>query len=71
MPTHNKSGYEIRLEVLQMAMSLASERYHQRCEQQRYIAEKTNASAYELPVDNRVTEALKLADELYGFVEAK
>ena len=71
MPTHNKSGYEIRLEVLQMAMSLASERYHNRCEQLRYVAEKTNTSTYELPVDNRVTEALKLADELYGFVEAK
>lgn len=71
MPTHTKSGYEIRLEVLQMAMSLASERYHNQWEQLRYVAEKTNASAYELPADNRVAEALKLADELYGFVEAK
>lgn len=71
MPTHNKSGYEIRLEVLQMAMGLASERYSNQCEQLRYVAEKTNNSKYDLPVDNRVTEALKLADELYGFVEAK
>ncbi len=71
MPTHNKSGYEIRLEVLQMAMGLASERYHNELDQLRYTAERTKAQAFELPQDNRVAQALKLADELYGFVEAK
>ncbi len=71
MPTHSKSGYEIRLEVLQMAMSLASERYHNQLDQLRYTAERTSAQAFELPDDNRVAEALKLANELYGFVEAK
>ena len=71
MPTHNKSGYEIRLEVLQMAMGLASERYHNQLDQLRYTAERTSAQSFDLPRDNRVTEALKLANELYGFVEAK
>jgi len=62
MPTHNKSGYEIRLEVLQMAMGLASERYHNELDQLRYTAERTKAQAFELPQDNRVAQALKLAD---------
>ena len=71
MPTHNKSGYEIRLEVLQMAMGLASERYNNELDQLRYTAERTSAPGFELPVDKRVTEALRLAHELYDFVEAK
>ena len=71
MPTHNKTGYEIRLEVLQMAMSLASERYHQTCNQIQYVAEKSGEKSFALPQDNRVTEAIALADELYGFVEKK
>ena len=71
MPTHNKTGYEIRLEVLQMAMSLANERYHQIASHAQYTAEKSGEKSYTLPVDNRVADAIALADELYDFVEKK
>ena len=71
MPTHNKSGYEIRLEVLQMAMSLASERYHQACNQIQYAAERSGEKSFALPQDTRTADAIALAEELYGFVEKK
>ena len=71
MPTHNKTGYEIRLEVLQMAMNLANDRYHQAANQLQYNAEKSGEKSFALPQDTRVTDAIALADELYGFVEKK
>ena len=71
MPTHNKTGYEIRLEVLQMAVSLVSERYHQVCNQMQYAAEKSNDKSFALPVDTRVADATAIAEQLYDFVEKK
>lgn len=71
MPTHNKSGYEIRLELLQMAMSLVNDRYHTSLQGQRDYAEKTGQSSYEVPEDNRVANAITIAAELYGFVGTK
>jgi hypothetical protein len=71
MPTHNKTGYEIRLEVLQMAMSLANERYHQVAYQLQFAAEKSNEKSFALPVDTRVADATAIAEQLYGFVEKK
>jgi hypothetical protein len=71
MPTHTKSGYEIRLEVLQMAMGLVNDRYHQVCNQLQYAAEKSGEKSYTLPEDTRVADAIAIADELYGFVEKK
>jgi len=72
MPTHTtKSGYEIRLELLQMAMGLVNDRYHTSLETQRYHAEKTNQSTWEMPEDNRTADAIKIAEELYGFVGTK
>ncbi len=71
MPTHNKTGYEIRLEVLQMAVSLVNDRYHQTCHQLQYAAEKSNDKSFALPVDTRVADATALAEQLYDFVEKK
>lgn len=71
MPTHNKSGYEIRLEVLQMAMGLVNDRYHQACNQLQYAADKSSEKSFALPVDNRVAEATALAEQLYDFVEKR
>ena len=71
MPTHNKSGYEIRLELLQMAMSLVNDRYHTSLETQRVYAEKTGNTVFEMPSDDRVANAITIAAELYGFVGTK
>lgn len=71
MPTHNKTGYEIRLEVLQMAMNLVNDRYHQTCNQMQYAAEKSNEKSFALPVDTRVADATAIAEQLYDFVEKK
>jgi hypothetical protein len=74
--TTGKNAYEIRLEVLQMALGLAQDRYHATLEQNRMHAEfeavKTGSKyTYELPPDNRQEEALVLADSFYSFIENK
>lgn len=71
MPTHNKSGYEIRLELLQMAMSLVNDRFHTSLENQRVYAEKTGNPVFEMPSDDRVANAITIAAELYDFVGTK
>ncbi len=74
--TTGKNAYEIRLEVLQMGLGLAENRYHATLEQIRMTAEfeavKTGSKyTYELPPDNRQAEALVLADSFYSFIENK
>jgi len=64
-----KNAYEIRLEVLQMAMNLADNRWHQQLDKARFEAERTETGTYELPEDKREREALRLAKKLYSFVE--
>lgn len=71
MPTHNKSGYEIRLEILQMAMGIADNRWHEANNLLRYQAERTNASTYTIAKDTRVQDATQIAEELYAFVDQK
>ena len=66
-----KSGYEIRLEVLQSAMNLADGKYHHQNEALRYEAEKTSKTSFPIAPDNRVEEALQIAEKLYKFVEGK
>lgn len=62
-----KNAYEIRLEVLQMAMGQADSVYFNQVDQARVAAGE--GKAYELPEDNRVRQALKTAKKLYAFVE--
>jgi hypothetical protein len=66
-----KSGYEIRLEVLQRALDMADGKYHHANEALRYEAETTSKSSYQTAPDNRIEEALQIAEKLYRFVEAK
>lgn len=66
-----KSGYEIRLEVLQTAMSLADQRYHYAQEALRFEAEKTSKTSLPVAPDNRVEEVMQIAEKLYKFVEGK
>ena len=63
----NKNAYEIRLEVLQLAVCQADSTYHQAVEQARVKAGE--GKPYELPEDNRTRDALKIAKKLYAFVE--
>jgi len=70
-----KSGYEIRLEVLQRALDMAENTWHMSNEASRMEAEskiKLGLVATLVPApDTRVEDALKIADKLYKFVEAK
>ena len=66
-----KSGYEIRLDVLNRALDMADGKYHHQNEALRYEAEKTSKTSYPTAPDNRVEEALQIAEKLYKFVEAK
>lgn len=66
-----KSGYEIRLEVLQRALDMADGKFHRENDALRYEAEKTSKSSFPTAPDNRVEEALQIAEKLYRFVEAK
>ena len=66
-----KSGYEIRWEVLNRALDMADGKYHTAQEAIRYEAEKTSKTSWSLAPDNRVEEAMQIAEKLYRFVESK
>ena len=53
----NKNAYEIRLEVLQAAISIAESAYYQQLDKRRFDAEQSK-SAYELPEDTRVRDGV-------------
>ena len=63
-----KNAYEIRLEVLQMAMGQADSAYYQEVDRIRESREDAKGT-YDLPEDKRVRESLKIAKKLYAFVE--
>lgn len=65
----NKNAYEIRLEVLQSAISIAESAYYQQLDKRRFDAEQSKGT-YEVPEDTRVRDALRIAKKLYAFVEA-
>ena len=64
-----KNAYEIRLEVLQLAVGQADSAYYNQIELARIVAGE--GKVYELPEDKRVREALKIAKKLYAFVEGE
>ena len=66
---NGKNAYEIRLEVLQLAVSQAESAYYQQVDLARATAGENKP--YELPEDKRVREALKIAKKLYAFVEGE
>ena len=63
-----KNAYEIRLEVLQLAMAQAETAYYQELDCIR-AARPDDKGAYELPENKCVRDALKIAKKLYAFVE--
>ena len=66
--TNSKNAYEIRLEVLQMAMGHADSAHYNEIDRIR-CARPDDKGTYELPEDKRVRDALKIAKKLYAFVE--
>lgn len=64
-----KNAYEIRLEVLQIAVGQADSAYFTQLDLARVAAGE--GKPYELPEDKRVREALKIAKKLYAFVEGE
>lgn len=67
--TTGKNAYEIRLEVLQLAVAQADSAYYNEVELARITAGE--GKPYELPEDTRVRQALKIAKKLYAFVEGE
>ena len=66
---NGKNAYEIRLEVLSIAVGQADSAYYNQVELARATAGE--GKPYELPEDKRVREALKIAKKLYAFVEGE
>lgn len=62
-----KNAYEIRLDVLGMAMGLADSAWHNELGRRQH--EAGEKGKYEIPEDKRVREALRNAKKLYAFVE--
>ena len=65
---NGKNAYEIRLEVLQMAMGQAESAHYNEIDRIK-SARPDEKGPYELPEDKRVRDALKIAKKLYAFVE--
>lgn len=65
-----RSGYEIRLDVLRMAKDMADDRFHQELNRRMEIANRNNTE-WSLPSDTREVDTLRIASELYTFVESK
>jgi hypothetical protein len=65
---NGKNAYEIRLEVLQLAMGQADSAYYHEVDRIR-SSRPDDKGPYELPEDKRVRDALKIAKKLYAFVE--
>jgi hypothetical protein len=65
-----KNGYEIRLEILGLAMGQADSAYFNELERLRHVYFGKKGT-WELPKDNRVDEAMQIAEKLYKFVENK
>ena len=66
----NRSGYEIRLDVLKLAEGMVTDRWSRQYDAAHQKAEKNN-EPLTAPNDNRVSETLNVAEILYGFVNEK
>jgi len=66
---NGKNAYEIRLEVLSIAVSQADGAYYNQVDLARTTAGE--GKVYQLPEDKRTREALKTAKKLYAFVEGE
>jgi hypothetical protein len=72
-----RSGYEIRLDLVKEALKLADSRYNNEFISAQYNVEKLNdmkvtpPRKLEPPVDTRVEDAVKDAKKLYDFVQTK
>ncbi len=64
----NKNAYEIRLSVLQEAVSIEEQNQQRRIEKLQ-ILHPTTLSNYELPADLSAESILETANKLYEFVE--
>ena len=70
MKETNRSGYEIRLDVLKLAEGIESTVWARQFDMAIHAAEKDN-NPVDLPTDNRVDQTLATAERLYAFVADK
>ena len=70
MKETNRSGYEIRLDVLKLAEGIEGTAWARQFDMAIHAAEKNN-ELVDLPTDNRVDQTLATAERLYAFVSDK
>jgi hypothetical protein len=70
MKEANRSGYEIRLDVLKLAEGIENCAYSREYDIALHTAEKNNTPP-ELPLDDQVNKTLATAERLYAFVADK
>jgi hypothetical protein len=70
MKETNRSGYEIRLDVLKLAEGIENGVYCRAYDIAHQYAEKNNTTM-ELPVTDQVSKTLATAERLYAFVAEK
>jgi len=71
MGDKNKSGYELRTDLLGMAMNIVAEKISRLCENEHFLAE--NDKKYQRkPIDPFTAEDVIIeAEKLYNFVQKK
>lgn len=62
-----KNAYEIRLAILELAVGQADSAYYTQLDKARTDAGEKGT--WDIPEDNRVRQALRIAKKLYAFVE--
>jgi hypothetical protein len=70
MKETNRSGYEIRLDVLKLAQGIEAHAYDREYQVAFNAAEKNNTSV-DVPTDEQVNKTLTTAERLYAFVSEK
>ena len=70
MKETNRSGYEIRLDVLKLAEGIENHAYSREYDRAFMDAEKAS-TPMDVPEDNQVDKTLATAERLYAFVSDK
>ena len=65
-----KTEKEIKLEVLQIGAEIANTSWIEASAKVKYEAEKSNATTYTLPPDQRMKVAVRNAKALYKFIDS-
>lgn len=73
MNANNRSGYEIRLEILKEAIEIQNRKFQREIEKRMYDEEKCpKPGGYQIPIELlEDSKTLELAEKLYSFIEKR